>query len=190
MTINRNNHNQTALNSQESYYPNLSRSEDTLRNSNTPSSMNMDDAIAYPRNGSSLKHRIIQTITDLIVIIIIFVIFAIVYFTVDPKIRYFTCNDSDIFFPYKPDTIPFWAVGIYGAIGPLIFIIIVELLNARVLPLQHTEGNTAKQRWRKFLVCFFHGVSLFALGISLTLCLTEIGKRWVREEKYLKQVLN
>ena len=174
------NNNQTVLNSQGNFYPNLSQSEDTLRNSNTRDSMNMDDAIPYPRNGSSLKHRIIQTITDLVVIIIIFIIFGIVYFVVDPKIRFFTCNDTDIFFPYRSDTVPFWAVGIYGAIGPILFIILIELLNARVLPLQHTEGIVAKQRWRKFFVCFFHGISLFALGISLTLCLTEIGKRWVR----------
>jgi hypothetical protein len=78
------------------------------RDNHTRSNMNMEDSIPFPRQGSSLKHRIVQTITDLVVIIIIFVIFAIVYFVVDPKIRFFTCNDTDIFFPYMPDTIPFW----------------------------------------------------------------------------------
>jgi hypothetical protein len=51
---------------------------------------------------STNKHRIIQTIVDFIVIIIIFIIFGLVYVFQDPKINYFTCDQSDIFFPNKP----------------------------------------------------------------------------------------
>jgi hypothetical protein len=51
---------------------------------------------------STNKHRIIQTIVDFIVIIIIFIIFGLVYVFQDPKINYFTCDQSDIFFPNIP----------------------------------------------------------------------------------------
>ena len=137
----------------------------------------MSDIDVFPR--SSLLHRIIQIITDLIVIIIILVILALVYFLVDPTIGFFTCNDTDIFFPYKPSTIPFWIVGVYGIVGPLLFILFIELLNSRVLPFQSKE-RTVKQCCKTFFVCFFHGTSLFFLGLSLTVCLTELGKRWVK----------
>lgn len=141
------------------------------------------------------KHRVIQTIIDFVVIIIIFVIFGLVYLFQEPKIRYFTCLDTDIFYPYKTDTVnptkilfiittfkliifkvPFWAVGIFGTVGPVFFIILIELLNARLLPGQKKKKE---HRIRSFVICTFHALSLFILGISLTMCLTEIGKRWV-----------
>ena len=160
--------------------------EETLRKSEPRNiNANINENIGFPR--SSLKHRIIQTITDSIVIATVLVVFSLVYILVDPKIRFFTCNDTDIFFPYKPDTVPFWAVGIFGATGPLLSILFIELLNARVLTLQ-SSGNGVKPRWRKFFVCFFHGTSLFFLGLSLTLCLTEIGKRWVNKKKHKRKI--
>ena len=120
------------------------------------------------------KKRLVQTLFDLIIIIIVFVIYGLV-FLMDPKILYFTCDQSDIFFPYKSDTIPFWAVGLYCTIGPVIIIICVEILNAKLLFFQKKkEGGL-----RSFLICLFHAISLFALGIAITLLLTEIGKRWI-----------
>lgn len=154
-------------------------------NNNASNSNNLNDLELYD---SSLnieeerghRKRIVQIIVDLIAIIIIFIIFALVYTLFDPKIRFMTCDESDIFFPYKADTIPFWAVGIYGTIGPILFIIPIELLNARVLPFQKNKYQlTRAQRWRKYFICTFHAISLFVLGIALVLCLTEIGKRWV-----------
>lgn len=148
-----------------------------IHHTNTKNDMSIDDGTAH--SNSSLKHRIIQMVTDLVVIILILIVFAIVYLSVEPRVRFFTCNDSDIFFPYRPDTVPFWAVGIFGALGPLVSILLIELLNARILPFQQHKGRSIKERKRKFFVCFLHGLSLFVLGISLTLCLTDIGKRWV-----------
>jgi hypothetical protein len=121
---------------------------------------------------SSIKNRIIQTVIDVIVIIVIFIIFGIVYLTVDPKIRYMTCDESDIFFPFKEDTIPFWAVGVFATIGPIIFIIFIELFNAKLLPLQKTKNISGRIRRRKFFICLFHSLSLFILGIGITLLLT------------------
>ena len=146
---------------------------------NSMQGLDLDSQLQQQENRFTRK-RIVQTIVDLIVIIIIFVIFVLVYKLFDPKIRYMTCDQSDIFFPYKPDTIPFWAVGIYATIGPIIFIIGIELLNASLLPFQKNKFKLSVQaRIRKFFVCTFHALSLFILGIALTLCLTEIGKRWV-----------
>ncbi|CAF0888758.1 unnamed protein product [Brachionus calyciflorus] len=105
---------------------------------------------------------------------------CLLYFTVQPRIRYFTCDQSDVFMPFKEDTVPFWAVGIFATIGPLFFILIVELLNARLLPFQINKKNLSlRERRRKFFICTFHGISLFILGIAITLLLTEIGKKWV-----------
>jgi phosphatidate phosphatase len=71
------------------------------------------------------------------------------------------------------------AVGLYATIGPIIFILLIELLNAKLLPFQYTNSVSLSRRRRKFLICLFHGLSLFVLGIAITLCLTEIGKKWV-----------
>lgn len=139
----------------------------------------MDDANSteyLKTKKSTNRHRILQTIVDLIVIVIIFAVFGLVYLFQDPKIQYFTCDNTDIFYPYKTDTVPFWAVGIFATFGPVLFIIPVELLNARLLPGLKKRKNDA---FRSFLICTFHSLSLFILGISLTLCLTEIGKRWI-----------
>lgn len=126
-------------------------------------------------NKSTLWRRIVQSIADLVIIIVIFVIFVLVYFLQDPKIRYFTCADDDIWFPYIEDTIPFWAVGIFGILGPLVIIIFVEILNANFCWFQKEKEN----RCRTFWICLLHAISLFVLGIAVVLTLTEIGKRWV-----------
>lgn len=127
------------------------------------------------RDYSTRSQRVVQTIVDLVAIIAVFVVFVLVYFLQDPKIRYFTCQDNDIFFPYIPDTIEFWVVGIYGILGPILVILLVELLNSNFLPCQKEKN----ERCRTFWIALFHALSLFVLGIAIVLCLTEIGKRWV-----------
>lgn len=87
-----------------------------------------DETIYYKSNESTKKHRIWQIVFDLIAIAIVGIAFALVYFLLDPKIAYFYCNDTSIFFPYIKDTIPFWAVGIYGVLGPVIIILAVEFV--------------------------------------------------------------
>src|SRR4051812_8494879 len=81
---------------------------------------------------STRVSRIIQIVLDIVVTVAILVVLALVYFLTEPKIRYFPCNQSDIFMPYKADVVPAWAVAVYGIIGTVIFIIIVELINARL----------------------------------------------------------
>ena len=125
---------------------------------------------------NSYKNRLIQIIIDLLIIVIIFVAFIIVYTKLPPRIRYFHCSETDIFFPNLPDTIPFYAVGLYGTIGPILIIFIIEALNASIFPLQKNKTN---DRWSVFGKCFYHAISLFILGIGMTLLITEIGKRWI-----------
>ena len=72
------------------------------------------------------------------------------------------------------DTIPFWAVGIYGTFGPLVFIIIIEMINLKLFPCKNNRNKI-----KIYFICIYHAISLFILGISLVLCITEIGKRWV-----------
>ena len=52
----------------------------------------------------------------------------------------------------------------------------IELYNAHLLPYQkESKENPIKS----FGTCIFHSLSLFLLGISLTFCLTSIGKNWI-----------
>lgn len=125
---------------------------------------------------SSACHRITQIITDFVIIAIIAGIFGIVYYTVDPKISYFYCHETDIFYPYLVDAIPFWAVGIFGVLGPVLVILIVETLNVYLLKTQRVNGRNGL---KTFLIHFFHAISLFLMGAVTTVLLTEIGKRWV-----------
>lgn len=140
-----------------------------------PKNQNLNSILPFR---SSFKNRLIQLVIDVLVIGVIFSIFGIVYSKLDPKIRSFHCSETDIFFPYKKDTIPFYAVGLYGTIGPVLVILIVELLNARLLPFQN-KFPVRVYRYSMFIISSLHALLLFALGISLTVLLTEIGKRWI-----------
>ena len=141
------------------------------------SSEEIDLASTSQSTKTNMKNRIIQTVADLIIIIFNFIIFGMVYLFVDPKIAYFTCDMSEISYPYKPNTIDEWAVGLYGTVGGLLIIVLVELYNAFYVNV--SKDPTSKAKSRNFFVCALHGVVLFILGISTTLLFTEIGKRWI-----------
>lgn len=129
-------------------------------------------------NGQSfLKKRIAQIVIDVICIIIVFVAFLLVYLYVDPKIVTLFCNDTDIFQPYKDDTIAFWVVGLYATLGPIIFILFIELINSKLIFCKKTNILTSKRKL--FGIAFLHALTLFVLGIAITLLVTEVGKRWV-----------
>jgi phosphatidate phosphatase len=126
--------------------------------------------------------RIIQIIVDILCILIVLVTFGLVYFLLDPNEVGFFCNDTNIFNPYYPDTIPYWAVALFGILGPLIFIVFSELVSFKLLFCAKKKGNAfkdsvSKRKW--FVFSIIHGVSLFILGCGISLLLTEIGKRWV-----------
>ena len=97
--------------------------------------------------------------------------------------NYFFCNDTDIFYPYKPDTVELYVVALFGVLGPVFFIILTELKNSRVIDVEakcrELNRNVVKHKKRTFFICLFHALSIFALGIAVTLLITEIGKRWI-----------
>ncbi len=129
----------------------------------------------YADRGSTKKSRIIQAVVDLCIIIIVFIIFILVLFLVEPKTRHFSCDESDLFYPLLKDTVPFWAVGIFGIAGPIVIILGVEFLNGNFLWFQKDKSK----RCRCFMISLYHSLSLFLMGVAIVLCLTEIGKRWI-----------
>ncbi len=125
----------------------------------------------------NLKNRIIQIVFDLVIIGFNFLIFCMVYLFVNPKIAYFTCDMSEISYPYLPNTVDEWVVGLYGTLGGIIIIVLAEVYNAFYI--NSAKDTNSKEKLKTCLVCGLHGVALFVLGISTTLLFTEIGKRWV-----------
>lgn len=113
--------------------------------------------------------RIQQIILDLIIIIITFLIYIFILVFVDPKLAYFTCDQSDTFYPYKDDTVPFWAVGLYGALAPILIVLATEFLR-RINPVGRISV-------RSTIVDIYSFLSLFAMGIAMTVVLTEIGNK-------------
>ena len=70
-----------------------------------------------------------------------------------------------------------------GTIGPILCVIIVEFMNA----MRSNKPNPKTI----FIVSTLHAISLFVLGITLTLVLTEIGKLWIgRLRPYFIAVCN
>jgi phosphatidate phosphatase len=144
-----------------------------LRNMQRPNNQQLNEDEEKDRN--STKKRITQIIIDYTIIIIIFILFGIVY-NLKPKITSFFCYDNNILYPYKADTIPFYAVAIYATLAPILIFIIVEMFNFKLLPFQRSYYAARK---KKFIICVINAVTLFALGIGITLLLTEISKKWM-----------
>lgn len=117
------------------------------------------------------RKRIFQVFNDIIVIIVIGIAFFLVNFYVKPSERGFYCNDNDILYPLLPDIVPAYAVGLFAILGTIVFIVLVEFLNVE-------RFGDDKNR-KHFITSVYHGISLFALGLSITMLLTEIGKRWI-----------
>ena len=114
------------------------------------------------------KKRIFQIICDIVVVLGIGIIFLLVNSFVKPFERGFYCNDNDIFYPLLPDIVPSYAVALFGILGTIIFIILIECLN-------FFQNSSTKQS----LISLYHGLAIFILGLVITLLLTEIGKRWI-----------
>lgn len=129
-------------------------------------------------NNSNRKNRIVLIVIDLLAIIIVFIAFALVYFLMKPYVGFLYCNDTDIFYPHKNDTVEIWVVSVFGTVGP-IFIMVLTELKISMLSSTFSLSKKSVSKIRVFFISFFHALSLFFLGISITLLLTEIGKRWI-----------
>ena len=85
---------------------------------------------------------------------------------------------TDIIFPFMDDIVPIWAVGLYGILGTILVITIVEIYNAKLLSCQTNDERSGREKFRTFSIVIFHSISLFIFGVGIQLLLTEIGKRW------------
>jgi len=147
---------QPTMNYVYGYYPTIAQSTDA------------------PPLTRTLKRRLFQGFIDLIGIVISFVIFAIVYFGTEPRIRFMTCQMDDISFPKLPDIVAEWVVLIFGFLVPVAGIIIIEGINTVLFKVNADGSSPSKSiRLRRFFITVFHGLSLFLLGCGITVLLTE-----------------
>jgi hypothetical protein len=59
---------------------------------------------------------------NIILILLACLIFGLIYLFIKPVQRGFFCDDTSIQYPFRPDTIPMWILGIYGGVGPIIIV--------------------------------------------------------------------
>ena len=134
-------------------------------------------SVEQPSIYKTLKRYIIQTSVDVIVILIVYATSTLAYLKSDTKIQYFTCDRSDVSYPYLSSTIKSSPMMFYATLIPILLIIAIELCNAKLLPFEKSIQWVHRRN-----SCFkyiFHTLSLFTLGIGVMLLLTEIAKRWV-----------
>lgn len=131
--------------------------------------------------GNVTKKRIIQILVDLTCIIIVFTAFILVYSLSAPRKIGFFCNDTDLFRPLSSEILPFWVVALYATLSPIIIIIISEIITFKLFNFsrKQNEFKTDFNRRKMFLIATTHGLSLFVLGIGITLLLTEVAKKWI-----------
>lgn len=145
-------------------YPNIN---DNYEMSKSDNSLN---ANSDENSRSTSRDRVFQTFFDLIAIVIVFVVFALVYFLVSPSIAYFYCNDTDINYPYKPDTVELWVVGLYGTLGPAIFILIVELRNSRIISCSNDEKKQVLGKRSELILFAYFMRYLYLHSVLRLLC--------------------
>ncbi|RNA25243.1 phosphatidate phosphatase [Brachionus plicatilis] len=122
------------------------------------------------------KQRVLQSLADFATVILISCVFLTIFLIVKPFPRGFYCTDESIRFPYKGDTVPLWAAGLYGVISATLFVLISELYLAR--PCCSNE-ESFDRRQNRFILNSIHGVLLYALGAISTLLITEVGKQTI-----------
>ena len=100
----------------------------------------------------------------------------LVYLLVNPFDRGFYCTDETIRFPYKADTVPLWAAGLYGVCAGIFFVIVAELYLSRPCCVNEEKFDSHQN---KFILNSIHGVLLYSLGAISTLLITEVGKHTI-----------
>jgi hypothetical protein len=69
------------------------------------------------------KYIIINFIKKKIILIhLACLIFGLIYLFIKPVQRGFFCDDTSVQYPFRPDTIPMWLLGIYGGVLPIIIV--------------------------------------------------------------------
>ncbi|CAF3897689.1 unnamed protein product [Rotaria sordida] len=128
----------------------------------------------------SRRRRLLNNLLDFLAIAATCLIFGLIYLLVKPVQRGFYCDDTSIQYPFKPDTIPMWLLGVYGGIGPIIIFLIVEIWVVRPFQCGRRSNKTnLKQRQIDYLKTIFQTAFLFVLGIAICFLITEVGKRTI-----------
>ncbi len=122
------------------------------------------NAISEPaehHHDSSNVKRVLQALVDFLVVSLLAIGFGLVYLYLPPYIGYFSCDQSDIFYPFKEDTIAFWVVGLYGTLAPILVILAVELANSRILDCGRSSSSKLRIVSKKAKVCYFNYLIIF-----------------------------
>ena len=137
-----------------------------------------DDNLSINEQKKNLgKNFILKISIDILIIIIIFVAYILVYFYYKPNLVYLTCYDNDIIYPFKNETIYFWVVILYGLLGPIFLIVLIELKYS--IRLNSNNRYNSFAIFKFFLINLYQSLSLFILGVSVVLLLTDILKKWI-----------
>lgn len=97
----------------------------------------------------NIKRRALQLFLDLFGIGVVFIAYGIVIVAMDPYNRNYSCNMAGLSFPKVQEYVPLYAVLMFGIVGPIVLIILVELFNARLYPFQRKSIEPIKQRFKK-----------------------------------------
>ena len=82
-----------------------------------------------------------------------------------------------LLYPKLADTVPFYAVLLYGILAPVFIILVNELYLAGLF--RKNKKISIEDRFKQLSTNLFHTICLFAFGIATVLLLTEIGKKAV-----------
>lgn len=102
--------------------------------------------------------------------------FLLIYLLVHPFERGFYCNDDTIRYPYKADTIPLWAAGLYGALGALFIILLSELYLNRPCCIDESLFRNKRSKCNTSII---NGILIYGMGAMATLLITEVGKHTI-----------
>lgn len=118
---------------------------------------------------------------EFLCIFILFGTYACIELFSLPTITYLTCDQADILLPYRRDTITTLEMIAFGFLVPTFTIIVIELINTKTLANRCLKQNNFKKekRLKKFREYSLHAITLFLLGIFVTVVITEVVKRYV-----------
>ncbi|CAF3684099.1 unnamed protein product [Rotaria sp. Silwood1] len=141
---------------------------------NTKENNDLEAGIQPPKK--SKRRHLLNNLFDFLAIAATCLIFGLIYLLIKPVSRGFYCDDKSIQYPYKPDTIPMWLLGVYGGIGPVVIFLMVEIWVVRPFHCgRRSHKSTLKRRQIDYIKTIFQTIFLFGLGIAICFFITEVG---------------
>lgn len=128
------------------------------------------------------RNRAIQFILDLFGLLVVYVSYGIIVSSMEPFARNYSCDMSFFNFPLLPEFVPLYAILLYGIIGPIFLIVLVEMFNAEIYPCTK-KSEKIQKRFKKFTIITLHTIVLFAFGVGVIILLTAIIQRWTSKPR-------